>query len=108
MITVYMMNQAFKFPKYIKIGEGYRLKVILKDLGKGKSGYIDFENKKIYCNRDNTVEDLYYHLLTIANKDAMGSNYYLQKPSKKQLKHLGMFLMKLLELNNILFIKGTQ
>ena len=91
-----------KFPEYIEVDKGYRFKVIFENLGKGKFGHIDFENKLVYCNEDNSAQDLYYHFLTIANKDAMGSNYYLQHPSKKQLKYLGRFLMELLELNKII------
>ena len=93
-----------KFPKYIEIDKGYKFKIIFESLGKDKFGHIDFENKKIYCNEDNSAQDLYYHFLTIANKDAMDSNYYLQHPSKKQLKYLGKFLMRLLELNGLLHI----
>ena len=88
-----------KFPKYIQIDKGYKFRVIYENLGKGKFGHIDFENKKIYCNRDNFSQDIVYHFLTLANKDAMSSNYYLQKPPKKQLKYLGKFVIELLELN---------
>jgi hypothetical protein len=92
-----------KFPKYIEIGKGYRFKIILDDFGASKFGYIDFENRKIYCNRDNPTQDLFYHLLTIANHDAIDRNYYLQHPPNKMLKYLGKFLMELLVKNGIKF-----